>query len=551
MRCLGKGTSLLAAVVVIAASTMAVTMAACTDSGTKQYVVILDGTDTVGWNDQKRFVAELLESMFATASTSSPEVGVVVMEDGGGTVLTTTTDTTTVPSTQVDALLTTRRATTAAIEAHTPAGGSAYVHAALTTAWALFPDGTSDPQTILFVISELAASSNPTAATQAARETQREGYTMYMVGYGFQGDSATLNGMATWPPREHAFSTSSSAGLWGAAFAPPVVAAVKGDAGFQCVAFGNLVYGTLDGNIYAFPGVGDFYLTYSDTHQFDVQVRQRPCVTGSNATNGLATNSSAVCITGVAVYDGVSKLAAEYDPRANVVTTTANGQMQAIQDISFSSGTASVVPHYQGGWHVTATFYNGNSVVVKFSPNGAAVWVTPNPGLAGRISGLCGFYDGCGTNDFQTPNGTVISSDATGPGLYSAFGLSWGVQYEDSIFPRSTGYWTAPYTQWQPVFAASPAADQVADVTQACHHVPTGMTAACHASAGLVGSADATWSSIDVAVTGCLDVCSAPAMGRAALALLDPSFCRCPFQIASLALAQQLWGEATCVCVCV
>ena len=176
--------------------------------------------------------------------------------------------------------------------------------------------------------------------------------------------------------------------------------------GASCYAAGDPHYHTFDQHYFNFQGACEYVLTQScDSEEFSVIV-----------TNG-AHNQHVSCTDSVRVLVPNENLDILLGRGREGGTVTVNGILQANNgdDIILQSGQVEVV---RVGGHPHVTLSRSG---VRVSWDGSyRVGVTVSTSWRRRLCGLCGNYNNNPVDDFQTPDGTVVSSA-------NEFGLSWAL----------------------------------------------------------------------------------------------------------------------------
>ena len=189
-----------------------------------------------------------------------------------------------------------------------------------------------------------------------------------------------------------------------------------------------------NGQSFNFDAAGEFALGLSDQPEnfFQVQARFAPF-------NGSASTS---VMTELGVQVGSDRVTFAID-RSNTVWIDGN-------PVTLDPGNAIDVAAGQVG-RVSADTYRvdwntGKSIIVTDAGTylGAQLGLGPNNG-PGTIEGLAGSNNAQG-NQFQLPNGTLLTGQLTTDELYQVFANSWRVQQNFSLLDYGPGQTTATFT---------------------------------------------------------------------------------------------------------
>ncbi|XP_009990998.1 PREDICTED: mucin-4 [Tauraco erythrolophus] len=210
----------------------------------------------------------------------------------------------------------------------------------------------------------------------------------------------------------------------------------------QAGAFGDPHITTLDGLTYTFNGLGDFVLLLASKAQTSFVLQGRTIQTGTaQATNFVAF---------AAQYISATTTTVEW-------TLGSQGDIQVLlnnKTIQFSySQDMGAEVYYSSG----VLLVNNSSITVVFD-GAIAVCVSSLSGILSVVcslpdryyngtKGLLGVWDHDPTDDFQTPNGTIIPVNSSEEEIYS-YGMTWAVG-EHSLFVQPL---TSPVTNFAPIF---------------------------------------------------------------------------------------------------
>jgi hypothetical protein len=210
---------------------------------------------------------------------------------------------------------------------------------------------------------------------------------------------------------------------------------------------------TLDGLKYDFQAVGEFILLEDrDDPRFVIQIRQTPFLNFATVSVNTAVAAS-VAGDRVAFYAG-SNLRIDGVPRDIAGSTK----------LPHGGGLANDEGTY------TLTWPTGEELVVSTTWN-MLVNVEYRPSLNGprrRIHGLLGTHDDKPDNDLTTRSGRTLRVPWRALDLYRAFGQSFRIKDDESLFDYSPGEATVTFTDRSfPPLGSKPQLPSAADLTRA------------------------------------------------------------------------------------
>ena len=195
--------------------------------------------------------------------------------------------------------------------------------------------------------------------------------------------------------------------------------------------WGDPHFETLDGHNYTFNGLGEFSLLQSTTHNLTVQIRLSKL-----------DETSATVIKAVAIKSHDSQLVQIEINQLNLyVLYIGNSEYKQIptdgeylvvtEDNIYNDNQLSSVDSTSIN---NVILLNKNDTMIITTSSGAALTIGKEMDflylgveLSTRFfnstEGLLGYFDEDPSNDFQLPNGTVLSNTLTEEELYSTFGL--------------------------------------------------------------------------------------------------------------------------------
>ena len=219
-----------------------------------------------------------------------------------------------------------------------------------------------------------------------------------------------------------------------------------------CIAFGDPHYRTFDGSSHDFQGHCEYVLVREKNSAFTITARN----IGQSVTYTRAI--------------GIN------------VRNIGNFRLESGPSVSLNGIKITIFPYYvvRDGTTVWLTVggvrvYLGNSGLQIVWNGVDTVQIISPVSLLGKLSGLCGEYDGNTTNDFTGPDGTVYSS-------YHKFGLSWSVFNTDRIIIDPTSHCSDPVQP--PLHPCDVNPQGKAKAEHYCNYIknPTGPYGPCHAS---------------------------------------------------------------------
>jgi hypothetical protein len=94
---------------------------------------------------------------------------------------------------------------------------------------------------------------------------------------------------------------------------------------------------------------------------------------------------------------------------------------------------------------------------MRFSPQGASATMRLNPILRSNVYGLCGFWDGCASNDFVTREFTLVDPESSTSELYANFASDWALSASETMSVAARKGWSRNNPVWSPQFPSAPA----------------------------------------------------------------------------------------------
>ena len=248
---------------------------------------------------------------------------------------------------------------------------------------------------------------------------------------------------------------------------------------------GDVHLQTFSGQLYDFQAAGEFTLAQSTQsgNSFDIQARLQPWY----------QSASVSVMTQIAAAMGSDRITFGLGRDALVY----------VDGVASSISQSNPILQLNGGYVVQtsantyALIWNSGEVA-QLSNNGSYLSIDVSLGPkdgANSVQGLLGPDNGT-ANDFQLPDGTVLSQPLTSAELYTTFANAWRIDQASSLFDYTAGQSTASFTD--PNFPAD--AIQLASL-------PTNLVAqaeAVVAAAGITNPAQAQAAALDYLATGSL-----------------------------------------------
>lgn len=291
----------------------------------------------------------------------------------------------------------------------------------------------------VFYFTSAMADDGASDLSKAVQNIKLDGIELFVVAFGTLNTNyqSQVTNMASSPLAPHFLNIPSGRDNISPEMLGTILRRMRGDPGEVCMSFGLGHIQTFDGSYYTFPAYGDFYLVKSEA--FSIMQRQVRCTTtlsGAISTNGQA-KMDLPCTRGFAIWNGLTEIyELHYDPITDLLSVFLNKQEVTSGSWQTAEGTTLAVKRrLPGGYKVTLTSISqGFNLKFNFDPVTSSV-VIFHFRAYGSAGGLCGSYDGNATNDFVTPNGTMIPPFAS---LTSKFywGHNWQVPTHESLFYR-------------------------------------------------------------------------------------------------------------------
>ncbi|XP_041485881.1 sushi domain-containing protein 2-like isoform X2 [Lytechinus variegatus] len=113
---------------------------------------------------------------------------------------------------------------------------------------------------------------------------------------------------------------------------------------------------------------------------------------------------------------------------------------------------------------IVVTFDQGVGLTMKASEGAMSILLVAPESFQGQTQGLMGTWNGNSSDDFLTPNGTLLSPDSTTEELHYQFGMLWEIDSAESLFYYEPGKDHESHTDrgYIPVFepVANPSVNQ-------------------------------------------------------------------------------------------
>jgi hypothetical protein len=185
---------------------------------------------------------------------------------------------------------------------------------------------------------------------------------------------------------------------------------------------------TFDGGHYDFQAVGEFILARQPAGGYEVQVRQVP----ATAERIVSVNSA------VALAVGQDKV--EVRTAGVELALLIGGAPAELKNTTLPDGGKIEADRHE----VIVTWKDGSVIYVRpIARSSLRVVLDPAAGLAGKLEGLLGDFDGDPANDIRHRGGATVK-EPTFDALYPAYADSWRVNATTSLFTYDPG--TSPET---------------------------------------------------------------------------------------------------------
>ncbi|XP_015769331.1 PREDICTED: mucin-like protein [Acropora digitifera] len=215
--------------------------------------------------------------------------------------------------------------------------------------------------------------------------------------------------------------------------------------------FGDPHVITLDGRNYTFNGLGEYTMINVQDNFFQLQARTRLAKGGGTAT---------VFSAAVAKEQNASIVQCNLKEEGGLEVLIDGQIFQEFYNLS----NVSVILNDS----VAVSRPRGNSFLVTY-PSGISVTVTDIQGslsivfaaplsFQGQTKGLLGTWNDDQEDDFLTPDGSILPSNATGRQVHFNFGLKWQLSDNTTLFTYKPGESTSTFTNasFIPIFLDEP-----------------------------------------------------------------------------------------------
>ncbi|XP_063969496.1 sushi domain-containing protein 2-like [Lytechinus pictus] len=210
-------------------------------------------------------------------------------------------------------------------------------------------------------------------------------------------------------------------------YAPPTPALGNGDPHIS----------TLDSTTYTFNGYGEFTLLTALNGAFVLQSRAAPLDGVANAT---------VFVAIAARFDDSDVIHVQIDERRVLdAYVRKDGDAERFTRIDFDQASrwsftgVSVTGRNISENGIILAFDRGVGLTLKASEGAMSIFLVAPDSFLGQTQGLMGTWNGISGDDFQTPQGNVLSPDLTTEELHFQFGLLWGIDAVQSLFYYELG----------------------------------------------------------------------------------------------------------------
>ncbi|XP_030835520.1 sushi domain-containing protein 2-like [Strongylocentrotus purpuratus] len=219
---------------------------------------------------------------------------------------------------------------------------------------------------------------------------------------------------------------------------------------------------TLDSTTYTFNGHGEFTMLNALNGTFILQARAAPLVGVTNAT---------VFVAMAARYGDSDVIHVQTNERRVLdayVRLAEDGQnftrIDFDQASRWSYSGVSVTGRNITSDGIIVAFNGGVGLTLKASEGAMSILLVAPDSFRGQTQGLMGTWNGNASDDFLTPQGSLLSPNLTTEQLHNQFGLLWEIDAVESLFYYEPGKDHESHTDrtYTPVFepVANPSVNQ-------------------------------------------------------------------------------------------
>ncbi|XP_074632006.1 uncharacterized protein LOC141890434 isoform X2 [Acropora palmata] len=215
--------------------------------------------------------------------------------------------------------------------------------------------------------------------------------------------------------------------------------------------FGDPHVITLDGRNYTFNGLGEYTMINVKDNFFQLQARTKVAKGGGTAT---------VFSAAVAKEQNASIVQCNLKEEGGLEVLI-NGQIfqefYSLTNVSVILNDSVAVSRPQGNSFLV-TFPSGISVTVTDIQGSLSIVFAAPLSFQGQTKGLLGTWNDDQEDDFLTPDGSILPSNATGRQIHFNFGLKWQLSDNTTLFTYKPGESTSTFTNasFVPIFLDEP-----------------------------------------------------------------------------------------------
>nr|XP_054773489.1 sushi domain-containing protein 2-like [Lytechinus pictus] len=196
---------------------------------------------------------------------------------------------------------------------------------------------------------------------------------------------------------------------------------------------------TTDSTTYTFNGYGEFTMMTALNGTFILQARTAPLEGVSNATVFVAMAARFGDSDIIHVQTNERRVLDAY------VRVAGGGRSQNFTRIDFDQASrwsfsgVSVTGRNITSDGIVITFDQGVGLTMKASEGAMSILLVAPESFLGQTQGLMGTWNGNSSDDFLTPNGTLLSPNSTTEELHYQFGMLWVIDSAESLFYYEPG----------------------------------------------------------------------------------------------------------------
>ncbi|RMX36464.1 hypothetical protein pdam_00010052, partial [Pocillopora damicornis] len=196
--------------------------------------------------------------------------------------------------------------------------------------------------------------------------------------------------------------------------------------------WGDPHFVTLDGKNYTFNGLGEYMMTDARDGFFQLQARTKLAKGGGTATvfSAAAAKEGNSSVVQVELNDAEISLSVLIDGESFNYTSLSN------ESVTLKGSVAVAKPDNNS---FVMVFPSGISVTAKAVSGALSIVLAAPKSFKNQTKGLLGRWNDDPEDDFLTPNGTILPSNANSKDIHYNFGLLWQVDNRSSLFTYKPG----------------------------------------------------------------------------------------------------------------